>query len=374
MIFIFLAMLIICCVWPNNADRQFFQVFAGLILINILIAYRFLKIHWSVALAFLMVSVTSLVVITFPQVYHQTLDPAWTLKLIAIMEQGYFVFLLIAILPLLLAPEFFKAALGALLIAAILDSVLIIGRTIIWGFSQSYAFLGNSAMDAAFIATMLPLVFWGLQIKFFKGRLLTFGPMVIMLVAIILTKSSTGIMGVGVALASYLFIQYRAKALFAIIPAALGISGLSYLYLGQELLNPNGRYYIWWIATKFFADNANPIWGAGPNSFFFWGPEIQRGDMISRHVAAGTPYMAFYWMHNDWLQTFFENGALGFLALLLLFLCLLKFSWAKKNALFAIICTYASVMLTQMPFHLWPFQILGVSLVVLTFSKESLKI
>lgn len=369
MIFLLLGMLITFVVFPTNADKIFIEGYCGLISINLLLAWRLVKIHWSVALCFSVLAVSTLAILTFPQIYHRPVDPFWILKLSAIEMRGYATLILFATLPFLLTPEFFKATIFMLLLAAILDSFWIIARVLLYGQNSAYAILGNPAMDASFLATMLPLIFWGIKQKFYKTSLFN---LLIVLIAIVLTKSSTGIGGVGVALAAFLLVQYGRKALLVIFPAALGISFLAYIYLKDELLNPNGRYSIWQMAMKFFMNETNIIWGAGSDSFYFWGPEIQTMDAIEHHVKPGTVITTFFWMHNDWLQTLFENGILGLLALTLLFLCLLKFSWAKKNALFPMICTFGFVALTQMPFHLWPFQILGVSLIVLAFTKEEL--
>lgn len=367
MIFVFIIGLLTAIFWPNCSNRVFWESFFGLGFLNLIIVWRMVKVHPSVALMFLYCSLSSVFVMAFPNIYSKPLPELYDMKISAVMMQAYICLLLWSIMPFLLNTDFFKATLGGLLIAAVTDSFWMVFRWIFFGRSQCYALLSNSAMDASFIACMLPLVFYGIREKLYK---ISIPVLLLMLTAIIGTKSSTGYAAVGVALASFLLIHYGKKALLIIAPLSIVISGLSYLLLKGELLNPNGRYSIWTMSMKFFWNETNPWFGAGLGSYFFWGPQIQ---MHEQQISGPMPQHMdiFLWMHNDWAQLVFELGFVGLGIFVLMVLFMGEKAWAKKNSLFPIIITYAFIAITQMPFRIFVFQTLGVALIMLCFNEEN---
>jgi hypothetical protein len=301
-------------------------------------------------------------------IYQHTLPEGYHLKIAAITVSTYITLLLFGMLPLLLNKDAFKNIFTILFAIAVIDSIWMLVRSVIYGPDQCYAMMSNSAIDASFIACFIPIA-----LSFFKKREIMWLEGIFLLIpmvlAIIVSKSSTGIAGIGIAIASYLFMEYGLKSLKIIAPLALAICGGAYIYLKDELLNPNGRYGIWKGSLDFFLKETHILIGSGIGTFFMWGPEIQMHNNNS--LGSNGQQALFIWMHNDWLQVLFEMGIIGLAGLIILYSCLLLSSWKKKNALFPMLCTYGFIGLTQMPLRAFPFQVLGACLIIISFKLEN---
>jgi hypothetical protein len=346
--------------FPNCSNRIFYESDIALGLIALLLACKLRKIHWSVALMFFISASSVLLLMNYQQIYQHNLPEGYHLRLAATTVATYITLLSFGMLPFLLKEEHFRDILKLLFAAAFVDSLWMLIRAVIWGPDQCYAMLSNSAIDASFIACLLPFAFQKVKER---PELRRVGSIFIfiMVTAIVASKSSTGLAGIGVAVASFLFMEYGIKSLKIIFPIGAAMVTASHFYLKDELLNSNGRYSIWKMAFNFFWNETHHLIGAGIGTFFMWGPEIQM------HEVGADKNSLFVWMHNDWLQVLFEMGFIGLAGLIILYSCLLFYSWKKKNALFPMICTYGFIGLTQMPLRAFPLQVLGSVLIALSF-------
>ena len=351
--------------FPNCTNRVFFESDIGLGFIAILLGFKLYKVHWSVALMFLISAASAILMLNYQYVYQRPLPVQYPLQLAAVALDNYVAILLFGMLPFLLDETKFKSILQLLFAAAVFDAFFMLIRSVLFGATYCYAMLSNSAIDASFIACLIPCAYHLIQKT--DRRNLGILYLTVMLTAIIVTKSSTGIAAVGIATASYLFMEKGVKAIKTIIPLALSICGAAYFYLRGELLNPNGRYGIWRDAFNFYWHETHRAIGAGVGEFFFWGPQIQLH--TGNSTGSNGQQALFVWMHNDWLQILFELGIVGLVGVVILYSFLLKNSWGKKNYLFPVVCTYGFIALTQMPLRAFPFQILGACLIMQSFEK-----
>lgn len=380
--------------FPNSINRVFFESDIGLELIAILMALKLRKIHWSVSLMFLLSVVSCIIMIHHQNVYAGNLIHDFLPPISFNAQLAFRVLLSFGALPFLLEDKYFLRILFLLYFTAVTDSIYMIIKTIIWGEKFCFALLSNSAMDASFIACLLPMSFQMItKGKYKKLGLFSFFSMCI---AIVLSKSSTGIAALGVASAAYLLIEYGKKSIKYIATLAALLSGVAWIYLRDELLNPNGRYSIWNMDLRFFWHETHRAIGAGAGTFFFWGPEIQKIEEIKQlmvpcgmecSLSCGLSkeqavkvlmdqhreMSLFVWMHNSWLQIIFEMGIVGFAGIIILYYFLINRSWSKKNYLFPILVTYGFIGLTQMPLQVFMFQILGICLIILSFQPARLK-
>lgn len=347
--------------FPNCSNRIFYESDIALGLIGILIGFKLRKIHWSVSLMFLISLGSVLLLMNNQDIYQHHLPEGYHLRLAATTVATYITLLSFGALPFILKRSYFKNILGVIFASAAIDSLWMLIRAAIWGQDQAYAMLSNSAIDASFIACLLPVAFMNMKDKETRNKGMMF--LVVMISAIITSKSSTGLGAIGVAAAAFLFMEYGLRSLVIIAPLGASITVFSKLFLGNELLNSNGRFNIWKMSFDFFWKETHHFIGAGIGTFFMWGPEIQR------HNSPGDPAL-FCWMHNDWLQVLFEMGIIGLAGLIILYSFLLHASWKKKNSLFPMICTYGFIGLTQMPLRAFPFQLLGACLIMLSFRKS----
>lgn len=134
---------------------------------------------------------------------------------------------------------------------------------------------------------------------------------------------------------------------FALTVLTFG-AGLSY-YVKPDWFN-NTRFEAWPIFWNFYRENFNPLFGSGHGTFKFWGP-------VSQAMVHYRPDIFWLWVHNDWLQTYFELGAIGFaLAFLNYFSLLVRAS--IRPYLFSGLVATGVVMLGNYPFRQAPFMLL----------------
>lgn len=150
-------------------------------------------------------------------------------------------------------------------------------------------------------------------------------------------------------------LQPKAKAWFCV---AAGFAVMTAVMAGG-LIDPE-----WWHATKttraqlwphiaqFPIDMDRWIFGMGLGTFRHWGPEIQ----MATQIEVGNWWL---WAHNDWLQIFFELGAVG------LVLCLVCFArgaylLAKRRSIvpFGFLISTGVVMAGNYPLRLGEFAFL----------------
>lgn len=295
-------------------------------------------------------SLSALTGFFFPAMFSKPIDPIWLARGGGEILYSLVGLLLFAFLLRTQSAKFFRDLQRIVFYGAVLNSFAIIWTTIFH--HQNYGMLNNKAADAAFIACMLPVVF---KLGLYRKNILVMA--IVMVVGIILTGSSTGIAGIGVGMAAVLF-QHEGfkKGLLTVVPLAIGISGLGYLFLGDQLLFSSGRDVIFKQAWDFYRTHASPWFGAGTGTYTVWGINHQEGSWV--------------WLHNEYLEVLFENGVLGLLSILLVYSYLLVFLFRKKAVEFPIACVYGFTALTEMPLRLFVTQVLGVCLLSRAFKYE----
>lgn len=220
---------------------------------------------------------------------------------------------------------------------AVLDSISVIFKLGIDQFHNS-GFQLNPAQDGTFIATVLPLVVFisGGPIRRFKWPLAT-----VMILAILKTKETTPIFGLGVAMFCWLWFNgYRIYSI--VLPSVL--AAVTGFWIGyHQFFFPNGRQYIWKLSMDFWVKNINPIVGAGGGTFFIYGPSME----LAYH-GPGYNQPVYVWLHNDWLQILFEYGAIGLLLAVAFYFTILKRTY-KRPWLCSALVVVGATALTQMP-------------------------
>ncbi len=246
-------------------------------------------------------------------------------------------------------------------ILVLIDAIYILFAT--YAGKPAYLLFNNPALDAGFIGISASAFYKDLMndVKNRWIQLITRIIFGIIVAAPILTRSSTGILALGVSMSVYLFIKNKWEK--PAILYALGVSALlscvGYLMQGNILFDSDGRFPIWKMSLKYWWENINIWYGSGPGTYFLYGPSLQIDYAIShhQHEAAG-----FFWMHNDWLQILFETGIIGFCLVALLFGYVLWRS-RKSPVAFSALSAFGAVALIQMPLRHLLFASYGALLV-----------
>lgn len=207
-----------------------------------------------------------------------------------------------------------------------------------------YGVFGNAAMDACFLAILIP-------------SQKTVGT-IIYSAAIGASGSSTAMAALGISLGVNWMMKYKSKP-YLEIPIVMGFLALG----AQKFFDSNGRFDLWRRSMIYWMDQINPWIGSGPGSYFLYGPKIQM-------LQGNTPDKLFVWMHNDWLQVLFEYGIIGFVLISILFVKMVRAAHDKKEPwLVASILTYGFVATTQMPLRYFLMSLLGACLLRLSLYR-----
>lgn len=165
-------------------------------------------------------------------------------------------------------------------------------------------FTGNESMHAGMLCVTLPFV-----IKYFARRIAQIVTFMVVL-TIFITKSRVGVGLLSAEVALWLVFSGRRRLLLgSLLPLAVG-----YLLLPKSLLETNGRWFTWKYAMRHWANNSDFYpFGTGLGSFHPIFLNIQ-------NYFEGVAYSHWRWLHNDWLQTLFELGAVGLVLSLIVYL------------------------------------------------------
>lgn len=352
MIFILSLLLIIFTIWPSLNNRQFYEAYLGLsFLIIILSKELFYRIHWSIGIIFGLMGLSALTGFFFPTYYPIKIDQIILARGGSEILYSLVGLILFAILLLTQTKKFFITILWLLFFTAVLNAAVMLIT------SQEYGILGNKAQDASFIACMLPMALHKMRKK------LSYLFSVVMIAGILFTKSSTGLAGIGVAIAAILFQKLNIRKFISIVtPLTILIIGFGYFFLGDDLLFHSGRKYVYANAWEFYTNYVNHWLGAGTGSFTIWGIAYQK--------MAKLPEL-WIWLHNDYLEVLFENGIIGLGLFGIVGFYTLHRLYAKRAIEFPIAIVYGFTALTQMPIRLWVTQLLGVCLLARAFKDET---
>jgi hypothetical protein len=89
-----------------------------------------------------------------------------------------------------------------------------------------------------------------------------------------------------------------------------------------------------------------------------------------RTASPGTTFDYFFWQHSDWLQQLIEQGVIGLIALVTMFVCALQQSAKKAPWLFCAVAGYGTMAVFNFPAHLPAHALVGVTLLAMTFRKD----
>jgi uncharacterized membrane protein len=249
-----------------------------------------------------------------------------------------------------------------------------------------FSFMNNGAADASMLAVLLPVWFYredGASLLRKVKAPIWFRQSCFLLVifAVGVTGSSTGTTALIFSALAWLAAAFRKYRYFdnrvlAGIVSVIAMALVSIPFYSEKFLNDSGRFNTWKVTTDYFFDPVapclkwakttdevtschknyiNPIFGAGSGSFQVLGPRSQL-------LNGATGHDLFLFAHNEYLQIFFEQGAIG----LVVFLAFgLQVLWRARNRpwLFSSLATYAFIMLTQFPFRFFPSAFIGALLV-----------
>lgn len=338
-----------CVVLQENIITSFFiQTMLMFFIIMGYLSYQvYKKTDWLLAISFFYFSISSVPRLFFVSKFHPNFNDQGILAFQAIISQGILYFILVSLCALIIYKKSYVKY--VFLSFGFLNSIAIITKYII---NQDPWFLfNNPAMDASFIACTLPLA-----LHYKKWMAPT------MIIAALLTKTSSSILGVSLALTLY-YIQYLGLFLTSTLTTLILLFG--YFTQGMSTLtNSSGRYHVWELALNFIkeTDVYTLLLGSSTGTWQVYGPTLQ----VLEAIKNKTYYVSgFFWMHNDWLQILFENGIIG---LILTLLCVGRGMIKIKSSplLLSMSVTYMAIMILQMPLRHIIFTLLGACLLLTT--------
>lgn len=213
---------------------------------------------------------------------------------------------------------------------------------------EPWGILLNASMSGCLNASIFPL--FNSKDKIFRY---------LILVSIFAAGRSLPVAVLFVGIGALLFAQKRYRALHWAIPISFIVG---FLVKGRGLFESRGRDYIWTQAYYFFRDHLRWSIGSGLGGFYVIGPVLTNKEQ-------GT---TFIWLHSDWLQTLFEQGIIGFVIILGMYLQGLRLARVTPQ-LFSALVAYAAFAAANMPLRYPLAGIYGAFLMRWAMEKSALK-
>lgn len=204
-------------------------------------------------------------------------------------------------------------------------------------------FLGNASMLACGIAVSYPILYSHLKKMYFDG-ILFWSALILPIAAVGLLGTSMGY-GVLATVLSVLLLHSSKNAIAALLSVYGGALATGYFMMGSDFFSSSGRFTLWGHALNWQWEKGNIILGQGIGSAPIWLPHIQKINRFDRGSW-------FVQMHNDWIQIFFELGAIGLIICGLVYMVLLHNSISNKF-LNASVLGFGVFMMGNFPLH-WP--------------------
>lgn len=268
------------------------------------------------------------------------------LKFLALSKAGFYSYITVLMTGLFLAfiP---KRLLLTLKWSLILILLLAITLTVNQSFTEipykRVGFAGNASMNGSIIAAMLPLLLGAKPLGKFRIPLFLLGCF-----SVYTTDASVPLGVFIVAILAYMGHLYWNKLpkmalIGGFLVSILGAYYIGVSYMGDQLFHTQGRIDIWRLAMAWWWDHSDIFVGAGQGSAISIVPDLQ--------IAQGDRGNFFMWLHNDWLQTVFETGIIGLVALLYAWWEVVKKS-LRSPALFASVMGFSAMACFNYPARL----------------------
>lgn len=339
--------------------QMFCSAFFGFMLLAAFVSFEMgRELHWSLGVALGILLLSGTYSFFLPKFYPIPVNPMSAARGGGEVLYSVSMLLLFSFLLLSRSRKFFDGCLKLFFFIAVCDSIyLILGYLFFRDPNpciEPHGILFNKTADVSFIACLLPLSF--------QKR---WASMIVMLIAVVIAKSNTAFMAVGIGLAFYLLPKMSFKD-WSILMAPVTVLFLlfSKICLGDHFLAESGRRFVWFGSMHFYHDFANQWIGIGTGTFSVWGMAWQIA-----HYTGSNGSQIWNWLHSEPLQILFENGILGLVSSLLVLWFVLKKTYRKN--VFPVAMAYAFTGLTEMPLRLFITQVLGVCLLAIAFKEET---
>lgn len=296
------------------------------------------KIHWSVGLVTLSTFTSTLFIMLNWNTRYWQLDQSTVMSFQHVSLLSFISFAVLIHVGLSLDEKKLKLATKAIVIMSLIDSV--IACAVALGLPTNP--FANLSMNGCFMVMALPFIY-----KSWDKRL-----MLPILLGIFATQSSIPIIGSNIVL-TILFARNITDYVGSLVLPACAIM------LFSNFANTTGRFVLWKESLKWFWQNGDIYLGMGNGTFFMWGPHIQQVTKIN----VGN---WFVWAHNDFVQTLFEQGIVGFGLLSIMIFYAIKFSLNRKYLL-AALAGYLFMAFFNFIVHLPVHAAIGVLLIFSIF-------
>jgi len=165
----------------------------------------------------------------------------------------------------------------------------------------------------------------------------------------------------------------RRAAIAAVCVIAIML-GIGFWMKGVDFLSSDGRTYMWKLALCHWNDAKilTQLFGFGNGSMQTLFPQWQSIE-YSMHAIPGhgaNNYDYFFWIHSDWLQVLIEQGILGLVSWIILFICVCQKASKISGRLFASVIGFGATALFNFPVHLTAHAVVGAAIAAMAFKEK----
>lgn len=348
--------------------------FIGLSLCALGIAWAFAKkFHWSVALA-LVVPVLSALWLSESRLHQYVhLTGVDQVAIRELAARGGLTLLILSITLYLAKAQHY------IILEKTLGWFCIINSSVVlYQFFMGYpaftrgGLLGNASMNGCAVAFTLPFYLWRNKKEWFPlfrpfwEDALKFFLYAAPFLALWVTESNLARMAGAVVVGAFIWSKYKLRVfpILAILAVTFPTVYFHHNHTIQALTS--GRWRVWQGVMGYFWERGSILTGSGTGSAQALIPYIQgRTNMDT----AGHIYL---WLHSEPLQIIFEQGAIGFIAVLIMTIYALRFSYCDP-VLFSALTTYIYTAFFNYPFRMAVHAFIGAFLVAASFmyNKDS---
>lgn len=326
------------------------------------------QVHWSVGAAYFYFALISIRPLVFPQAAFKGFQIEEVVGFEALVTHALLYMTLIVVSFSVMSKRFLNSVERFLVYTALINA-FVLNYKYIRG-EIPYFLFNNPALDVSFIACALPLIF-RFKEKFINNPWFSILLLSNAILPCIYTKTASGILGLGLSVALYLWSAKGFKLRYLQIGAVFAgvVAVLGWFLQGDDLVQSSGRVGVWKLVMGYWWKDSN-IWiGNGAGTFQMYGPALQISNALLQGQTDGL-ISGFFWMHNDPLQILFETGILGFMFSGLVVTVAL---WRSRTQpyLFSGIVTYVALSVIQMPLRHVLLTFLGAFLLIRAFREKT---